>query len=377
MRNFLIVAHKYLPQPDDDLVTFLIHKKKDNVIHIMHSFPEAKDRKSLFLWHRNGKIYKKLSSPDFINFPEIILYLKELLYTLRWSCAFGEKIDLYVGMDGMCCMFGLILQKIGIVKKVVYWCIDFVPERRFKQSWKNRIYDFVNTVAIKNSDEVWDLSPRMIAGRQKFLKIRKKEYKFHRIVPYGVWSDKIKHHSYESSEKYTLVFMGHIMEKQGVDTVVTKIPYIIKKLPKFKFKIIGDGSYKEELIGLAKSLGVYKYCHFYGRLGDESMRSKIAKCSVAIAPYKDGKDNYSRYADPGKVKTYLSCGVPVLLTDIPWNAKEIEKEKCGLIIKSDGSDLVEKVISLMNSEVNKKFRANAISYSEKYNYEKMFSNLNL
>lgn len=377
MKNFLIVAHKYLPQPDDDLVTFLIYRKKENVIHITHSFPEAKDRKSVLQWYQKKKVYKKLSSPDFIKFPEGILYLKELIFTLWWTINLKKKVDLYVGVDGMCSIFGLILQKIGVVKKTVYWCMDFVPERRFKQSWKNKIYDFVNTVAIKNSDEVWDLSPRMIAGRLKFLNIKKSEYKSHRIVPYGVWSNKIRHVSFENSQKYTLVFMGHIMEKQGVDTVITQIPSIIKKLPGFKFKIIGEGSYRKELVRLAKSLKVYKYCHFYGRLEGEKMRSEIAKSAVAIAPYKDSKDNYSRYADPGKVKTYLSCGVPILLTDIPWNAKEIEKEKCGIIIKNDGSDLVRKIVHLMNSEVNKKFRSNAIKYSRKYNYEKLFSILNL
>ncbi len=377
MKNFLIVAHKYLPQPDDDLVSFLRDIEKENVIHIMHYFPEAKDRKSVLWWYRRGKSHKKLNSPNFIKFPEGLVYLKELFFTLWWSITLRKKIDLYIGMDGMCSVFGIILQRIGIVKRVVYWCIDFVPEKRFKQSWKNKIYEFINTTAIKNSDEVWDLSPRMISGRLKFLNIRESEYKFHKIVPYGVWSDKIKHFSYKDSQKHTLVFMGHIMEKQGVDTVITQIPSIIKKLPNFSFKIIGDGNYRKELVRLAKSLDVYKYCHFLGRLNDEKMRDEIAKASIAIAPYKDTKDNYSRYADPGKVKTYLSCGVPVLLTDIPWNAKEIEKEKCGMIIKNDGSDLVKKIIYLMKPEVNTKFRKNAVNYSEKYNYKEIFSNLNL
>lgn len=377
MNNFLIVAHKFLPQPDDDLVSYLKAKKKDNVIHILHYFPEAKDRKSELLWYRKGKLYKEHKSPDFIRFPESVVYLKELFFTLWWSITSRKKIDLYIGMDGMCSIFGLILKKIGVAKRVVYWSIDFVPEARFKQSWKNKIYKFINTLAIKNSDEVWDLSPRMITGRLKFLNIKRSEYKSHRIVPYGVWSKKIKHYNYEKSQKYTLVFMGHIMEKQGIDNVIIQIPSIIKKIPSFKFKIIGDGSYKKELISLAKTIKVNNYCHFFGKLDDDRMRDEIAKSSVAIAPYKDTNDNYSRYADPGKVKTYLACGVPVLLTNIPWNAKEIEENECGSIINNDGSDLTKKIVYLMKPKINEKFRRNAIKYSTKYDYEKIFLNLNL
>ena len=65
------------------------------------------------------------------------------------------------------------------------------------------------------------------------------------------------------------------------------------------------------------------------------------------------------------------------MTDLPWNAKEIERNKCGLIINDDGSDLVKKLLRIIGSSVNKEFRKNAIEYSKNFDYEKIFSKLEL
>jgi glycosyltransferase involved in cell wall biosynthesis len=378
MKNIVIVAHKYLPQPDDDLVHYLNSKKTGNVLHIKHSFPDAKDRRSFYTWYFKGKKTKKEKTIDYKFLPEVVIYLKELFFTIKWPILSKTRWDLYIGMDGLCTFFGLILRKIGVCKKVVYWNIDFVPQNRFKKGWKNSIYHTINIWGCKKADEVWDLSTRMIEGRKKYLGFDKKSYKLHRLVPYGLWISRIKKYSYKDCEKDTLVFMGHLLPKQGVDMVVRMIPEILKQIPNFKFKIIGGGNYRNRLIKIAKELSVEKHCYFMGRIEKNTdLESEIAKSCVAIAPYLKTSDSYTYFTDPGKVKTYLACGVPVLLTDLPWNAKEIEEKKCGIMISDDGSNLVEKLMFLLKPNINKKFRKNAIKYSKRFDYQSIFSKLGL
>lgn len=378
MKNIAIVAHKYLPQPDDDLVYFLNRKNEYNIFHLKHSFPDAKGRRSILDLYLSGKRIKKIKTLDYIFLPEAIVYFKELFFTIKWLMFSKRKFDLYLGMDGLCAFFGLLLKKLGVCKKVVYWSIDFVPINRLKSGWKNFFYHKINTFACKNADEVWNLSPRMAEGRKKYLGVRKSDYKIHKIVPYGVWTKRIKKVPYSECQKNTLVFMGHLMKKQGVDLVIKKIPEIVKRIPDFKFKIIGGGSYKEKLINLAKNLSVDKYCDFVGRIEDNRiLEDEVAKSAVAIAPYLKTPDSYTYYADSGKIKTYLACGVPVLTTDLPWSAKEIAEEKCGLIISDKGEDLVGKLTYIMKSKVNEEFRRNAIKYSKNFDYEKIFSSLEL
>ena len=83
-KNIVVFAHKFLTQPDDDLVIYLNKQQASNVMHILHSFPDAKDRKSKLLHYQKGKLAISKESPDFVGFPEPLIYLKEMWYTLLW-----------------------------------------------------------------------------------------------------------------------------------------------------------------------------------------------------------------------------------------------------------------------------------------------------
>jgi len=378
MHSIIIVSHKFLTQPDDDLVSFLNKNRYRNVLHVRHSFSDAPDRCSYYSWYKEGKLYREERTGDYKKCIEPLIYIKELLFTFKWIYRENIKWDYYIGMDGLCVFFGNFLRFLRKIDKTIYWAIDFVPENRFDGKFKNKVYNWINTQGYKRSDEMWDLSPRMIEAREKFLNIKKTDYKLHKIVPYGVWLDRIKKYSYKECEKNTLVFMGHLLEKQGVQLVIEAIPEIIKKFPDFKFKIIGGGSYKSTLVKLSDSLRVSQYCDFKGKIDNiELLENEIAKSCVAIAPYIKKLDTWTYYADPGKVKTYLACGVPVLLTDIPWNAKEIEDNQCGKIITENKDNLINTIAEFMNSTYNQKYRTNATKYSQKFNYINIFNSITL
>lgn len=374
--NVVIVTHKYVTHPDDELVYYLNGEKYKNVMHVCHSFSDAPDRRSYYVWYKNGKKYKEKKSLDLMGFPSPVIYLKEVLFTIKWILESGIKWDTYIGMDGLCVSFGNLLRFLKRVNRTIYWAIDFVPSDRFSSGLVNKIYHAVNTHGYKNSDEMWDLSPRMAEAREKFLNIKRSDYKKLKVVQYGMWANRIKKYTYNDCEKHTLVYMGHLVEKQGVQLVLKAIPGIIEKIPTFRFKIIGDGSYKNELIKLAKKIKVYDYCEFMGRIPEHRIvENEIAKSALAIAPYIKLLDKWTYYADPGKVKTYLACGVPVLLTNIPWNAKDIEKSKCGRIITEEQKDIISSILLLMDEKINQQYRDNAIMFSKSFNYQDMFAKL--
>ena len=377
-KNIVIVTHKFLPFPDDDLVLYLNKNKKDNVLHINHYYGRAETRRSIATWYKHGEVYKIFKSLEALKLPEFIIYLKEFLYTLIFVFRSGLKFDYYIGLDGMCTFFGIFLRSLKKVKKVSYWAMDFVPENRFRSGIKNLIYHKINTFGYKNADEMWDLSPRMADAREEFLGIKKDSYRKHKVVPYGMWFDRIKRYSYEECEKNTLVFMGHLLEKQGVQLVLEAIPEILKKIPDFRFKVIGTGNYKGKLEERVKELKLENHVDFLGKIDrNEDLEEEIAKSCIAIAPYIAKLDAWTKYADPGKVKTYLACGVPVLLTDVPWNAKEIEKMGCGKIIKEDPKEVVKKIIELMDGKINQKCRDKAEEYSKSFDYVNIFEEIGL
>jgi glycosyltransferase involved in cell wall biosynthesis len=281
-------------------------------------------------------------------------------------------------MDGLCVFFGAFVPR---VKRRIFWAIDFVPSNRFASLIKNFIYRLINIYSYKNADEVWDLSPRMYEARKKYLNIQKQPNQVQRLVPYGAWLEEIKVYSYEECEKNTLVFMGHLIEKQGVQFVLSAMPEILKVNSNFKFKIIGDGSFAPNLKRLVGDLGLEGNCVFMGKVPnnqhDRVLIPEIAKSCVAIAPYVNELDTWTYYADPGKVKLYLACGVPVVLTDLPWNSKEIESLGCGLVTTGAPDDIAQKVLALMDKHTNDTYRENTRKYAKKFDYSTIFESIKI
>ncbi len=172
--------------------------------------------------------------------------------------------------------------------------------------------------------------------------------------------------------------MGHLLEKQGVQLVLDAIPEIIKKIPDFKFKVIGTGNYEGKLKEKVKDLKIEKYVNFLGKIEkNEDLEKEIAKSCVAIAPYIEKLDTWTKYADPRKVKTYLACGVPVLLTDVPWNAREIEEMGCGKIIGESTKSIINSFSELNQGTINNKYRKQVLSYISKFDYRNIFKELSL
>ena len=372
MKNIAIVAHKHLPQPDDDLVYFLHRKNGYNIFHIKHSFSDTKDRRSALDLYPNWKKTKREKSLDYTFLPESLIYFKEFFFTAKWLLSAKRKVDLFVGMDGLCSFFGIILKAFGVCKKVVYWNMDFVPLGRFESEWKNSIYHRINIFACKNADEVWDLSPKMIKGRKIFFRVNERDYKFHRVVPYGVWTDRIKRLPYKSCQKSTLVFMGHLLAKQGVGMVIKKIPEIIKKNPNFIFKIIGDGNYKGQLVKLANKISVGKYCKFLGKIDTLKLENEIANSSVAIAPYRKTNDNYTYYADPGKVKTYAELGLPIIISNTTAIIPYIRRFHSGEIIQRNVKD-VERAVSSIRRNYSSYIKGLS-QFNKFFSYESYYRN---
>jgi len=348
----------------------------EKVLHIYHSFPDAKDRYSFCDMYENGVLLSQKKTKDYRAWPESLVYFKEMFFTLKWIMQSGITWDKYIGMDGLCVLFGNILRGVGKVNSSIFWAIDFVPENRFDNKIKNVIYAFINRFSYRYANEVWDLSPRMVHAREQFSNLKLENTKKHKVVPYGVWLDRIPFYSSDECEQNTLVFMGHLLEKQGAQLVIKAMPNILRLLPNFTFKIIGDGRYRQTLEELARRLRVDEHCNFLGKIEDiKVLEKEIARSTLAIAPYISELDSWTKFADPGKVKTYLACGIPVLLTDVPWNAKEIELNNCGKVITEDIRDIEDKVVSYLNKYTNQTMRENARNYSIRFDYSNIFKTL--
>ena len=373
--KIILSTHAWSTGPGQELKKYLLCKKAEKLFFLSHPLRyHARLNGSGFELYENGQLVKE-SHRRHKKLPQIPTYLSHFAANIYYALKDNGKYDAYIGFDCLNALAGWLLKKLGKVEKCVYYVVDYTPQR-FDNQFLNWVYHTIESFCALHCDQVWDLSPRMADAREKFKHIEKGSYKFRQIVPMGIWFGEIKRCKFTAVKKHQAVFMGNLLKKHGVQHVLEAIPIITKSIPDFRLLVIGDGEYLGELKKISKDLGVDGHVTFTGFVEDPiEVANMIARCALALALYESGDPlrNFTYYADPGKLKVYLGAGVPVLLTDVPPNAKDIAQKKCGKIISPGKESIAAAVVELMQDEkILRLYRKNAVDYAQQFDWNKIF-----
>ena len=247
-KKVVIATHVYTTGPAQDLKDYLVNNRCGKVLFIGHPlFYDPKLQGSGYELYIQGD-KKRETHGRIKKIPEVLAYVKDIILNVAYVMRTGDKWDLYVGSDNLNALSGLVLKLLGRVTKTVYYVIDYNP-KRFQNKMLNTIYHKIDQVCVTYCDETWNLSPRMEVGRKEYFKFSGGHQK---VVPVGVWLDRIHIPRFEEINKHTLVFMGHITEKQGVQHILDAVPSIIEKIPDFVASII-DGRILDQVRDLKNS----------------------------------------------------------------------------------------------------------------------------
>ena len=281
-----------------------------------------------------------------------------------------RKYYLFMGSNCLNAFVGIILRKIGFVEKVIFFTPDY-SQQRFKNRMLNNLYHWLDYYCLKEADLVWNSSSimpidLMVKEREKRgipTKYRDKQ------IPVPDGTDEFRQLSLEQINRFEIGFVGHLKEGMGIELLIDAMPDIKREIPEVKLVIIGSGPIEKYLREKAKDK---EYIKFTGFIGDiKCVYDRLSKCAIGIAPYEPG--TISQYTDPGKVKVYLTVGLPIVITKVPQVAFEIDKEKCGIAIDFDRKQLIDAVIKLLkDDEVLKQYRENTKIMSEKYRWSNIF-----
>lgn len=371
-KKIVIATHQMVYGAAHALRDYLNQQSIIELLYIGHPINEVNPFSVLEIYQKG----KEISRQSIKRMPwEIFNYWLDCFYTIKWTWQGQGKYDLFVGVDNLNCLAGLILKRLAKVRRVIYYSIDFSPVR-FKNRFLNFLYHQIEIFCVKKADETWNTSPRIAQGRKKFLKLSPSAYP-QKVVPIGVWNDQVKKRPFAKIKHHQLLFVGHLLEKQGVQKVLEAIPQVIKKIPDFNFLIVGGGEYMPILRKKVKELEIEDYVTFTGWVKDRKKLDHLLSLSAAaIAVYQPEKNqlyNFTYYADPTKLKDYLSAGLPIILTNVPYNAKAIERKGCGLVVSYQTQAIGRAIIKLLSSSQKlKKYRRNALKYSQTFDWDKIF-----
>lgn len=369
--NVAIVTHIFATGPALDLEEYLKYKT-NNLIFIGHPFSFSKTPNSFLRIYSRYKLIRN-SQSIYIKKPDILLYLKDAFLTFWWVLTYQKKINLYIGSDGFVAFLGLLLKRLGKVDDVVLYTIDFMP-KRFANPILNWAYHYFDEQCLRHCKVVWNLSDKMAEGREEYMGISREKFVPQLTVPLGIWDKRIEKLPFQKKERFQMVFMGHIIEKQGLDIVIEALPEIIKEISNVKLLIVGTGQYEDTIKRKIKRLNLSKHVLLTGYVErHEDVERMLSESMIAVATYKPDPDSFTYFADPGKIKNYLSAGLPVILTDVPPIANEIETKKCAVIVEYSKEDFAKAAIRLLSSpSLLKQYSKNAINFAGKFDWEKVF-----
>ncbi len=299
-------------------------------------------------------------------------YFAELYRTVQWGSVRGEPFETFIAADSLLALAGLYLRARGRVRQVILYTVDFSP-RRFRSPILNRIYHSIDSFAVRHVDIVWSVSEQIISAR--FERDGRKPRTPQMIVRHGANFDRVTRVPLDRADPYRIVFLGHLLEKQGVQALIQALPRIQARVPEAALTIIGDGPYAGTLRELSKQLGLDKTIEFTGAIEDHQLvESRLAGCALAVAPYVPDSLNFTQYADPGKIKTYLACGLPIVLTGVPPIASLVESRGAGRVVEYDVDALADALADyLSDRHALEVARAAATQLGSEFEWRRIFS----
>jgi len=219
--------------------------------------------------------------------------------------------------------------------------------KKVKKSFKNIKYLVVMTDKAKENYQKW------LNGNNTYTKVIK--------IPDAINSTNKK----ATLDSNQIISVGRLEDVKDFETLILVFSMCLAQNNNLRLEIVGDGSKKEELVNLCKSLNILDYVRFTGKLDSNQVEGEMLKSSLFLLTSKS--ESFSLVLVEAS-----SLGIPCISFDIDVGPREIIKDgKNGFIIKDRNKELMKKkILEIMNSrDVRNEIGNNAKINAEKYYIE--------
>jgi len=254
----------------------------------------------------------------------------------------------------------------------VYYTIDYTPQR-YNNYFLNWLYHSLDRLSSRISDTNWVAVENMLRAKINN-GLKTQESSPFQVVPMGFRTENIAIKPVENVDRFHLVFVGLLFEKQGLQLVLKALPALIRKFPKIHLTVIGSGPYEATLKLLVKHQRISSYVTFTGLISNhrDIITFLTKNAGVGLATYNPSTGDYTYNADPSKIKLYLLCGLPIITTKVPPIAEKIKDKKAGITIDYSTDNLIYGIETILNKkETYKIYRKNALIMGRSYDISKI------
>lgn len=127
-----------------------------------------------------------------------------------------------------------------------------------------------------------------------------------------------------------ILFVGQLTPRKGYDLAVAALPAILKRHPTASLLVVSgiNTADRERMDLLGGEHGVSSHVRFLGRLEDNALVNLYRSCDVYLSP--------TRYEGFGlTLLEAMSCGAPVVCTDVPAANEIVRDRENGLLARSE------------------------------------------
>ena len=353
--TFAIVSNGFADGPAQALRDYLV-TRADRVVTIFHPLTREQGGRHVITTYSEGTAVRERTMRLPLRAP--MSYAVDPFVPLL-----PPRVDVWFGFNPLACARGLVARSQGRARQVVLWSVDFVPDRFGRGTLPTRIYDRIDRLCCRRADARIELSEAARHARNRRHELPPDSTHAY-VVPMGAWIDRVPTTPSDGFRPRRVVFLGHLVARQGFGTLLTALASV-DDVPA---DVIGTGPLATELRELAKHAGLD--VTFHGYVADHrEVEELLSRSSVAVAPYAETDETFTRYADPGKLKAYLAAGLPIVLTEVPPNARELASE-AGADVVADDPAAVAAAISraLASPERWRVRRESALAYARRFDW---------
>ena len=325
--SFAIVANGYGDGPAQALRDYLVERDA-GVLEIVHPLTREQEAKHSVAQYEARRLKRRKSISIPVRPP--LSFALDPFVPLRIP-----PVDIWFGFNPLAAARGLVAGRFGRAGSVVLWSVDFVPDRFGLGTPLTRLYDRIDRLACTRANARIELTAMAREARNHRHRLHGRAAEA-LIVPMGAWLERTPTVPIDGFTRRRVVYLGHLVPRQGVGALLEALALVRSRGGDVVADVIGTGPDESILRERARVLGLADAVCFHGFLSDHrAVEHILASASIAVAPYDPTAANFTRFADPGKIKSYLAAGLPVVLTDVPPNARELARNAGAEIVTYD------------------------------------------
>ena len=152
------------------------------------------------------------------------------------------------------------------------------------------------------------------------------------------------------NKRRDLVFVGRLVEKKGVVTLIEAMADLAGEFPQLSLTIVGDGPDRPALEGLATARGVRGQIVFTGAVPNDSVPGYYQSARIAVVPSVVARDGDQEGLGLVAVEA-LGCGCATIVSDLPALRDVVRDDQNGLVFHAgDAAHLAECIRRLLTDQ---------------------------